>query len=117
MRPGEPVTTTLLVTGDRLGRRAQLTPGAASSTRMGEGYSAAAPTPLGTPMTAGFVAPIITLAATTVICPIWLPSISVNQRLPSGPAVMARGPLLAVGTAKSVTTPAGVIRPIWLPLL
>ena len=49
-----------------------------------------------------------------VIRPILLPSASVNQRLPSGPAVMPRGLLPAVGTGNSVMTPAVVIRPILL---
>ena len=41
---------------------------------------------------------------------------SVNQRLPSGPAAMPSGALLAVVPVEnSVTAPAGVIRPIWLP--
>ena len=38
---------------------------------------------------------------------------SVNQRFPSGPAVIARGMLLLPGIGNSSTTPAGVIRPIW----
>ena len=38
------------------------------------------------------------------------PKYSVNQRLPSGPATIHSGPLLAVMPARySVTTPAGVI--------
>src|SRR5579885_410140 len=40
---------------------------------------------------------------------------SVNQRLPSGPAVIPRG-LLPSGRRNSVILPAGVMRPIWLPL-
>ena len=51
-----------------------------------------------------------------VIRPILLAPFSVNQRLPSGPAVMPKMPLLAVGIENSVTTPAVVIRPIWLAL-
>ena len=52
-----------------------------------------------------------------MIRPIWLPVFSVNQRLPSGPAVMPFGPLLAVMPVEnSVTMPAGVIRPIRLPV-
>src|SRR5512135_6752 len=48
--------------------------------------------------------------------PILLPFCSVNQRLPSGPAVIPVGPLLAVGSGpNSVMMPAGVIRPILLP--
>ena len=38
-------------------------------------------------------------------CPILLPIPSVNQRLPSGPAVMPTGLLLAVGTANSRILP------------
>ncbi len=51
-----------------------------------------------------------------VIRPIRLPSNSVNQRLPSGPAAIPVG-RAAGGDAggNSVTTPAGVIRPIRLP--
>ena len=51
-----------------------------------------------------------------VIRPILLPLLSVNQRLPSGPAVMPRGTASGVGIGNSVTTPAVVIRPILLPL-
>ncbi len=50
-----------------------------------------------------------------VLFPIWLPSISVNQRLPSGPVVIPPGSEAAVGTGNSVTTPAVVIRPMLLP--
>ena len=40
-----------------------------------------------------------------------------NQRLPSGPAVIPSGPLLAVmRCVNSVMVPAGVIRPILLPV-
>ena len=49
-----------------------------------------------------------------VMRPILLPVSSVNQRLPSGPVVIARVRLPAVGIGNSVTTPAGVIRPILL---
>ena len=52
-----------------------------------------------------------------MIRPILLPPNSVNQRLPSGPAAMPAGSLLAVGTVNSVMTPAVVIRPILLPLV
>src|SRR3989454_1552325 len=58
-----------------------------------------------------------------VIRPTLLPQDSVNQRLPSGPAVMPSGLLLPLGgqlrlggRGNSVITPAGVIRPILLPL-
>ena len=40
---------------------------------------------------------------------------SVNQILPSGPAVMPAGVLEAVGIVYSVNTPLGVIFPIMLP--
>src|SRR5436305_1378669 len=50
-----------------------------------------------------------------VIRPIRLPRLSVNHRLPSGPAVMPLGPALPVMPAlNSLTTPGGVIRPIRL---
>src|SRR2546421_9377974 len=49
--------------------------------------------------------------------PILLPPFSVNQRLPSGPAVIQRDTLPAVGTTNSVMMPAGVLRPILLPCL
>src|SRR6202162_6565547 len=39
---------------------------------------------------------------------------SVNQRAPSGPAVIPRGPPLNVGVRYSLNTPAVVIRPILL---
>ena len=46
-----------------------------------------------------------------VMRPIRRPLVSVNQRLPSGPATMSRGLLPAVmPVANSVTTPAGVMR-------
>ena len=47
-----------------------------------------------------------------VIRPIWLAPLSVNQTLPSGPAAICAGLLLAVGIGNSVTTPLVVIRPI-----
>src|SRR5436309_2401970 len=50
-----------------------------------------------------------------VIRPMLFPLTSVNHRLPSGPAVIPRGALTAVGTGNSVIDPAVVIRPIWLP--
>src|SRR6266704_3316294 len=37
--------------------------------------------------------------------PIWFPKFSVNHRLPSGPAAMAKGSLLAVGVENSVMVP------------
>src|SRR2546430_1940861 len=57
-----------------------------------------------------------------VIRPTLLPQDSVNQRLPSGPAVMPSGLLLPLGgqlrlggRGNSVITPAGVSRPKLLP--
>ena len=47
-----------------------------------------------------------------VMRPIWLPELSVNQRLPSGPATMSWGMDPTVGGVNSVTAPDGVIRPI-----
>src|SRR5260370_34448722 len=44
--------------------------------------------------------------------PILLPKASVNQRLPSGPAVMLAGLLLAVGIWNAEKLPLGVMRPI-----
>jgi hypothetical protein len=44
-------------------------------------------------------------------CPILLEELSVNQTLPSGPAVIAQGEL-SVGIEYSVIIPAVVIRPI-----
>ena len=43
-----------------------------------------------------------------------LPKDSVNQRLPSGPSVMSSGEALS-SLGNSVTTPAGVMRPMRLP--
>src|SRR5215813_8410574 len=50
-----------------------------------------------------------------VIRPILLPSYSVNQRLPSGPAVIPLSWLASVRTSNSVSVPLGVIYPILLP--
>src|SRR5260370_26462586 len=47
--------------------------------------------------------------------PILEASCSTNQRLPSGPAAIPPGKLLAVGTENSVTAPAVLIPPILLP--
>ncbi len=47
-----------------------------------------------------------------VMRPILLPELSVNQRLPSGPATMSWGMEPTVGVGNSVTMPDGVIRPI-----
>src|SRR5438093_12561081 len=54
------------------------------------------------------------MAPPGVMRPILLPSASVNQRAPSGPAVIPTGELLA-GIANSVRAPVGVMRPILLP--
>src|SRR5271157_3784973 len=60
---------------------------------------------------------IVRPAEETVTRPIRSPLTSVNQRLPSGPAVISSGPLLGVMPAlNSVTVPPGVIRPIRSPL-
>src|SRR5512142_562116 len=67
------------------------------------------------PLAVGMANSVITPAV--VIRPILLPSASVNQRAPSGPAVMPAGALFGVGTANSVITPAVVIRPILLSLI
>ncbi len=50
-----------------------------------------------------------------VRAPILFPNRSVNQTLPSGPAVMPLGPLEDVGTLYSVMAPAEVIRPMLFP--
>src|SRR5438034_1309319 len=47
--------------------------------------------------------------------PILFAEFSVNQRLPSGPAVIPSGPLLLVGIGNSVMVPLVVIRPILFP--
>src|SRR5208337_3807211 len=60
---------------------------------------------------------IVRPAEETVTRPILLPLSSVNQRLPSGPAVISTGVLPGVGIAYSAMMPAGVIRPIRLALL
>jgi hypothetical protein len=49
-----------------------------------------------------------------VIVPSLFACCSVNQRLPSGPAMMPWSPAAAVGTANFVIAPAVVMRPIWL---
>jgi hypothetical protein len=45
--------------------------------------------------------------------PIWLASRSVNQRYASTPAAMPHGVLPNAGRGNSLTTPLGVMRPIW----
>ena len=66
-------------------------------------------------LTAGCRGRALVTTPAVVMRPILLPLISVNQRLPSGPAVMKRGPLLLVVIGKSfVIAPAVVIRPILL---
>jgi hypothetical protein len=42
------------------------------------------------------------MAPAVVIRPILLPNVSVNQMAPSGPVVMAKGALSAVGSGNSV---------------
>src|SRR5947209_9719427 len=61
--------------------------------------------------TAGREKPVITPAGVIRSTP----GPPVNQRLPSGPAVMKRGALRA-GKAKMVKVPDGVRRPIALPI-
>ena len=51
-----------------------------------------------------------------LIRPILSPLHSINQRLPSGPAVIKLGLLPAVGTGNSVILPLGLMRPILFPL-
>src|SRR5260370_41719029 len=48
--------------------------------------------------------------------PILLLPSSVNQRLPSRPAVIPQGALPAVGMGNSVMMPLGLMRPILLPV-
>ena len=60
--------------------------------------------------------------AYSVICPVGVIRpmpvlVSVNQRLPSGPAAIPSGAPSAVGTENSVSCPVGVIRPIWSAVL
>lgn len=43
-----------------------------------------------------------------VMRPIWFPSNWVNQRLPSGPAVMSQAPTAVAGRGKRVTMPTGL---------
>src|SRR5579871_156391 len=50
-----------------------------------------------------------------VMRPIFCVLASINQRLPSGPRVMASGPLLAVGKGNSAVAPLGFSRPILFP--
>src|SRR5215472_4436950 len=50
-----------------------------------------------------------------VMRPMLLPSRSVNQTLPSGPAVISHGAARRVGTGNSVSKPPGVMRPIRFP--
>ena len=49
-----------------------------------------------------------------VIFPMFRPASSVNQRFPSGIAVMSHGWASGVGISYSVIVPVGVIFPIWL---
>lgn len=64
--------------------------------------------------------PALTPGANSVTAPAGVmratrsPSVWVNHRLPSGPAVIPEGLLPEViPSENSVTTPAGVIRPTW----
>src|SRR2546423_11024749 len=50
-----------------------------------------------------------------VMRPMAFPLKAVNQRLPSGPAVMNRGSPKACGTGKPVKLPAVVMRPMSVP--
>src|SRR6266487_1455174 len=50
-----------------------------------------------------------------VMRPILFVAHSVNQRLPSGPAVIAPGRLPGVGRGNSLMRPPGVMRPILFP--
>jgi hypothetical protein len=52
------------------------------------------------------------IAPVGAIRPTLLPSRSVNQTLPSEPAVIPRGIALAVGMVNSLIVPFGVMRPI-----
>ncbi len=52
-----------------------------------------------------------------VICPILLPILSANQRLPSGPAVIEKLLLEEVGIVNSVIVPEGVILPTLLAVV
>ena len=53
-----------------------------------------------------------------LIIPIWLAPASVNQRLPSGPAVIPEGDASAVGSGNSVMAwVVGLIIPILLPIV
>src|SRR5260221_2846211 len=63
----------------------------------------------------GLMGPILLPISSGVLVPNPLKFVSVNQRLPSGPAAMSFGWLLAVGTGNSVMVPLGLMRPIWLP--
>src|SRR5436309_942562 len=58
---------------------------------------------------------LLAVSGRTASRPMLFPPSSTNQRLPSGPAAIALGTLLAVGMENSVTAPVGVIRPILFP--
>jgi hypothetical protein len=55
------------------------------------------------------IAPVVVIRPTPALGN----SVHVNHSAPSGPDVIPLGPLLGVGTANSVITPAVVMRPIW----
>ena len=87
----------------------------AESILLGEPEVAVGPgrDPVGPLLTVGMGNSVMT-PVVGLISPILLASISVNQRLPSGPVVIPRGSLLAVGMANSVMAcVAGLISPIW----
>jgi hypothetical protein len=57
----------------------------------------------------------LVMTPAVVMRPILLPVFSANHSAPSGPTVMPKGWLLAVGIGNSVITSAVVMRPILLP--
>src|SRR5262245_28658421 len=67
--------------------------------------------PWGVPKALGTGNPLMVVPV-GVMLPIWLPSESVNQRLPSGPAVISKDVVKLMGSWNSVKAPDGVICPI-----
>src|SRR5260221_4257510 len=63
----------------------------------------------------GLMRPILLPISSGVLVPNPLKFVSVNHRLPSGPAAMSFGWLLAVGTGNSGMVRLGLMRPIGLP--
>jgi hypothetical protein len=55
------------------------------------------------------------MAPARLIRPILLPPVSVNQMLPSAPAVIAKGVLFAVGIENSVTLGLGISSLLLMP--